>query len=180
MAPHSRIQCGSSTYFTSRSNQISVFLLAAPVSPVQQKAVKPGQDALSNPFVQAAFSPSKAVSFKSIAKQALLAQIRPVVSPQKDKQGDSPQKKYRSPFTAMLVRRSTLTNKTEATESPVKQFKEAEPPKAATDASYARPLTASFNEQTDQQSQQAVEESKLRDIQLEQPAVSLQQNQDDI
>lgn len=80
----------------------------------------------------------------------------------------------------MLVRRSTLTNKTEAAESPVKKFKEAEPPKAATDASYARPLTASFNEQTDQQSQQAAEESKLRDIQLEQPAVSLQQNQDDI
>ena len=65
------------------------------------------------------------------------------MSPQKD----SSQKKYRSPFTAMLVRRSTLTNKTEAVESPVKKFKAEEPQKFATDATIARPLTASFNEQ---------------------------------
>lgn len=52
---------------------------------IDKEATKP--DPFANPFVQAAFSPSKINSFKSIAMQARLAQIRPIVSPQKDKVG---------------------------------------------------------------------------------------------
>jgi len=100
----------------------------APYKDIQQEASSPQRksapDAFANPFVQAAFSPSKVNSFKSIAKQALLAQIRPALSPSKDK-GSASSTKYRSSFTAMLLRRSTTSTKPDQTaaEAPVSPFK---------------------------------------------------------
>ena len=83
-----------------------IFLfLVEPISPARKPIA-----ALMNPFVTHAFSPTKTNSFKDISKMSFLAQFQPAVvrSPPTDKAGGAAATKFRSPFTAMLTRRSTL------------------------------------------------------------------------